>query len=299
MRTTTLKTISLCTLFFTSGLLSAGEKIDKVLEVSANAEVEIHNTRGKVTVEGWDNNQVAVKGELDDLAEKFIFETNNNKTLIKVILPNRNSSRRSGNGSELTIKIPKNGRLQFGGVSTDIEVRKLAKDVDVSSVSGDVKLSSIGGKAYINSVSGNIVIDGVAKRLNISTVSGDIDAKVTAKDIEISGVSADIKVTTVAIESAQIATVSGDTYLRGKLLESGDLKLSNVSGKSIFFAHDGLDARLELHTGPGGDIVNRISNHEPNRSFIGSEKLKFTLGQGSAQIRMSTVSGEIELRPQD
>jgi putative adhesin len=281
------------------GNLLAGEKINKVLEVSADAEVEVHNTRGNITIEGWDKNQVVVKGELDDLTERFVFETNDNKTLIKVVLPNRNSNARSGSGSDLQIIMPKSGRLQFGGVSTDIEVRKIAKEVDISSVSGDVKLTDIQGKAYINSVSGDIVINGVADRLNISTVSGDVDAKVSAQSIEVSGVSADIKVTAETIESAQIETVSGNTSLRGQLTDSGSIRLSNVSGKSIYFSQAELNARIILDTGPGGDIVNRISDHEPSRSFIGSEKLKFTLGQGSAQIRMSTVSGEIELRSQN
>ncbi len=292
---------SILVIIFTlmSGSALAGEKINKVLDVSADAEVEIHNTRGNITIEGWDKNQVVVKGELDDLTEKFVFETKNNKTLIKVVLPNRNSNARSGNGSDLQILIPKTGRLQFGGVSTDIAVTKIDKEVEISSVSGDIKLTNIAGKTYINSVSGDIVINGVADRLNISTVSGDVDAKVTARSIEVSAVSADIKVTTESIDVAQIETVSGNTRLRGNLTDSGTIRLSNVSGKSIYFSQPELNARIILDTGPGGDIVNRISKHEPSRSFIGSEKLKITLGQGSGQIRMSTVSGEIELRPQD
>lgn len=281
------------------GNLWAGEKINKVLDVSADAEVEVHNTRGNITIEGWDKDQVLVKGELDDLTEKFVFETNGNKTLIKVVLPNRNSNARSGSGSDLQIFVPRTGRLQFGGVSTDIEVLKIDKEVDISSISGDIKLTKIKGKAYINSVSGDIVINGVADRLSISTVSGDVDAKVTAQSIEVSAVSADIKVSTETIESAQIETVSGNTSLRGQLSDSGSIRLSNVSGKSIYFSQTELNARVILDTGPGGDIVNRVSKHEPSRSFIGSEKLKFTLGQGSAQIRMSTVSGDIELRPQN
>ncbi len=282
-------------LFAISPLL-AGEKIDKALDVSADAEVDIRNTRGNIKIEGWDNNQVVVKGELDDLTEKFIFETQGNKTLVKVVLPNRNSRARGGNGSDLTIMVPLNARLQFGGVSTDVEIAKITNDVDISSISGEVKMSAAGGKTYINSVSGEIVINGENQRLQISTVSGDVDAKVLAKDIEITGVSADIKVTTGDIESAQIETVSGDSSIRGNLLESGRLRMSNVSGKSIFFAQENLDARIYLDTGPGGDIVNRLSKDQPNETFIGSEKLKFTLGQGSAQIRMSTVSGELELR---
>jgi len=281
-----------------SGIVAAGEKIDKSLEVSEHGEVEIHNNRGDIIVKGWDKNQVVVKGELDDLAEKFIFETNKIRTLIKVILPSRNLNARGGNGSDLQIFVPKGHSVQFGGVATDVEISEISKDVEISSVSGDIKLITIGGKAYVNSVSGNIVVNQVEGRLNISTVSGDVDAKVVSKNIEVSGVSSDIKVSTLIIDSAKIGTVSGDTSLRGELNESASIRLSNVSGKSIYFAQSNLNARVTLDTGPGGDIVNKITDHEPTKSFIGSENLKFTVGDGSAQIRMSTVSGEIGLRSQ-
>ena len=278
------------------GNVSAGEKINKSLDVSAEGEVEIHNNRGKITILGWDKNQVLVKGELDDLAERFVFETKNDRTLIKVILPNRNSRARGGSGSNLQIFCPKGFSLQFGGVSTDLKVSDLKNDVDISSVSGDIKLSSIAGKAYVNSVSGNIIVNQVKGKISVSTVSGDVDAKVTSSDIEITGVSSDIKVSTVNIDSAEIETVSGDTTLRGELNESATIRLSNVSGKSIYFTKQLDNAKVNLNTGPGGEIINKLTSHEATRSFIGSERLKFSVGEGSARIRMSTVSGEIGLR---
>ncbi|MBV1909866.1 MAG: DUF4097 domain-containing protein [Kangiellaceae bacterium] len=295
----TIKTTTALVLTVVMGLsvhVVAGEKINKSLDVSANGQVKIHNNRGDISVKGWDKNQIVVKGELDDLAEKFIFETKNNRTLIKVVLPRRNSHARSGGGSDLKIFVPKGYSVQFGGVSTDIDVSSVSKDVDISSVSGNIKLTSIGAGADINSVSGDISIKQVAGRLSISTVSGDVDAKVTSENIQVSGVSSDIKVMTNQIKSAKIETVSGDTFLHGKLNDSGAIRLSNVSGKSIYFTDNDLNARVILDTGPGGDIVNRLTKHEPTRSFIGSENLKFTVGDGEAQIRMSTVSGEIGLR---
>lgn len=283
-------------LLLMSGTVSAGEKINKRLEVTANGEVEIHNVRGDIQVKGWDKNEVMVKGELDDLAEQFIFETKNGRTLIKVVLPSRNSNARSGSGSELEVFMPNSQSLQFGGVSTDVVVSDLNNGIDISSVSGDIKLNAINGKAYINSVSGNIDVNGVSGRLNISTVSGDVDAKLTSENIEVSGVSSDIKVSTSQIDSVKIGTVSGDTSLRGILKESGSIKLSNVSGKSLYFSKPEINARVVLDTGPGGEITNDLTEHKPARSFIGSEKLKFSIGDGSAQIRMSTVSGEIGIR---
>ena len=51
----------------------AGESVDKSLAAPQDAVVSINNTRGEVTVRGWDQALVSVKGELDDLAQELVF----------------------------------------------------------------------------------------------------------------------------------------------------------------------------------------------------------------------------------
>jgi len=290
------KVVAAFALFILSLGAFAGDKIDKTLDMVGDGEVEIHNNRGNIVLEGWDKDQVSVKGELDDLTEKFVFVSEGNKTLIKVVLPDRNYHSKSGRGSNLKIFVPMNVSVQFGGVATDLEISKINGGVDISSVSGSIQLSSIGKRAYINSISGNIKLKDVAGSLEVSTVSGDVDASVSANRIAINGVSSNITVRTENIELAKLSTVSGDTKLYGRLEKEGEVKLGNVSGDSYFYVKGDLNARVDLETGPGGDVINQYSDEKPTSSFIGSEKLKYTAGSGEGLIRMSTVSGEIGLK---
>jgi len=273
--------------------VSAGEKVDKTLDVADKGEVEISNSRGNIEVTGWDKNKISVKGELDDLTERFIFTTSGNKTLIKVELPDRSTSSRSGDGSNLKIFVPLKFSVQFGGIATDITISNIESKVDVNSVSGDIELDKIDSRTYINSVSGNIDLKNINGAIEISTVSGDVKAMVSSTNIFVSGVSSDISVKTDKIESAQISTVSGDSSLTGYLVNDGSVKLSNVSGNSHFMVKSDLNADVLLDTGPGGDVKNKYSDDKAERSFIGSEKLKFTAGNGNGLVRMSTVSGEV------
>ncbi len=291
-----MKTILVLALSMVSIAAIAGEKIDKTLEVARTGEVEIHNNRGSIVLQGWDKNQVTVKGELDDLTQKFIFVSEGDKTIIKVVLPDRNTHSRSGSGSALKIFVPIDVSVQFGGVATDLNFSKVNGGVDISSVSGSITLSKISKRAYINSVSGNIKLNDVAGSVEVSTVSGDVDAKVLAKKLIISGVSSNITVKTDNIELAKLSTVSGDTKLYGQLEKDGEVKLGNVSGDSYFYVKGDLNARVDLDTGPGGNVTNQYSDDKPASSFIGSEKLKFTAGNGDGLIRMSTVSGAIGLK---
>ncbi len=290
------KLVAAFTLFILGFGVTAGEKVDKVLDMTGHGEVEIHNNRGVIVLEGWDKEQVSIKGELDDLTEKFVFVSKGTKTIIKVVLPDRNTHSRSGRGSNLKIYVPINVSVQFGGVATDLEFSKINGGVDISSVSGSITLKDIKKRAYINSVSGNIQLNNISGSLEVSTVSGDVEANVSTDKLTIGGVSSNITVKTDNIEFAKLSTVSGDTRLYGKLAKDGEIKLGNVSGDSHFYVKGELNARVDLDTGPGGDVVNQYSDDKPVSSFIGSEKLKFTAGNGDGLIRMSTVSGEIGLK---
>jgi len=277
------------------GNVSAGEKVDKTLDVASEGEVEISNSRGKIEVIGWDKNNISVKGELDDLTEKFIFTTSGKKVLIKVELPDRSVSSRSGDGSDLKIFVPQKFTVQFFGIATDITISNIESKVDVSSDSGHIKLNKIKSRIYINNVSGNIELRDIRGAIEVSTVSGSVKATVLSDNIVIKGVSSDISVQTDRIEFAQISTVSGNSSLTSHLAIDGSVKLSNVSGDSHFIVKSDLNADILLDTGPGGGVVNQYSGDKAERSSIGSEKLKFTAGSGKGLVKMSTVSGEVAI----
>ncbi|WP_444997879.1 DUF4097 family beta strand repeat-containing protein [Aliikangiella sp. IMCC44359] len=273
----------------------AGEKVDKTIDAEADGTVEIHNVRGKVVITGWENNQVKVSGTLDDLAEEFIFERKGSKTKIKVKLP-RNSSHHSRDGSKLKIMVPTRSKVSFSGVATDLEADLIRGGIDVNSVSGDIKINNTQERTYINSVSGDLVLRDLIGRLEVSTVSGDLDAIVNCEKVNISGVSAELKVKLQKIESANVSNVSGDTHVYGRLISDGEVRLSSVSGEAIYYVDGELDAKVNIETAPGGEIINQYSDDKPVSSFINSHRLKFTAGGGNGVLNMSTVSGDIGLK---
>ncbi|WP_196140569.1 DUF4097 family beta strand repeat-containing protein [Aliikangiella sp. G2MR2-5] len=273
----------------------AGEKVDKSLDVEANGQVEINNTRGEITVKGWDKNQVRVKGTLDDLTEKFIFETSGDKTTIKVKLP-RNTGHRSHDGSKLEVWLPQSSSMSFTGVATDLKVEKVEGGVEINSVSGDLKISQIKKRTYVNNVSGDIDANEIEGKFEISTVSGDLKAKISASQISVSGVSADLDINAASFERVKASTVSGSIKLKGQMLANGEIKMSSVSGDAYYYFTDNFDAKVSLETAPGGRVVNEFNDVEPQTSFIDSQSLAFTSGEGSGVIRMSTVSGDIGLK---
>ena len=270
----------------------AGDKIDLHKMASPNGLVTIVNVRGEVDIVGWDKNEIAIQGELDDLAEKLIFEVRGNKTLIEVILPRRV---KWGDGSELEIWVPLESRVDFEGVSTEISVKNIHGGLRVKSVSGDITAENIHDRMLINSISGEIKIEDSQGTLHVSTVSGSLDVRSHVGNADLESVSGDIELTCDDSERLRVRTVSGEIEITSNLLKGATLEIGSISGDIELELTGQIDAHFLLDAGISGEIENQISDDNPSKSFIGQEKLDMTLGNGSAEISIRTVSADIRI----
>ncbi|MGB1199285.1 MAG: DUF4097 family beta strand repeat-containing protein [Thalassotalea sp.] len=293
----------------------AGDRIDKSLAVNDASKVIIENQRGMVSIIGTNNSTVSVVGELDDKTEAFIFEHSGATIMVKVKVPNNQRSwRNDGEGSNLTIKIPQQLRVDFNGISSNVSVEKLAQGVDIKTVSGEITVSKLQNNIEINSVSGDIDSTELSGKIQLSTVSGDIEDVKSAGRLSIKSVSGSIQTETIAtevvaetvsgdielaladIDELEISTVSGDSDVDFALNENGSVKLSSVSGEfDLNFSKD-IQANFRLQTNAGGSIKNKLTSDKAKRGkYVPSEKLSFTMGSGSGSVKASTVSGDIQL----
>ena len=84
--------------------------------------------------EALTQNEVEIKGELDDLTKEFIFEKQGKVIVIRIELPKRNINH--GDGSNIQIRVPKASRVDFNGISTDItlkDIEDLPKQIEKKS----------------------------------------------------------------------------------------------------------------------------------------------------------------------
>ena len=284
--------IALAVLALASGA-RAGENIDKTIEAASDGVVEIENVRGTVDVAGWNRNEVQVEGELDDLAEKLIFERDGRRTLIEVRLPDDVDS---GDGSSLTVHVPSGSRVELRSVSADVTVKDVSGGVSLHTVSGDVIAHGLGGDVSVKSVSGDVNLRaGEGKAAQVKTVSGDLDLTLGASEVELSTVSGDVKVELGRFERLGINTVSGDLRVRGELTSGGRVECKSVSGLCELRLKGKVDARVSVRTGPGGEISNGLNSTKPEEEFPSQQRLDTTVGDGSGSITGSTVSGNINL----
>ena len=312
----------------------AGERVDQSLPTDGVNRITIDNPRGKVKIIGWDKASVSIAGELDDKAKKLIFEQKGSRIKIKVVVPNQHQYGHNNNrdGSNLTIKMPENIRMEFESIAGDVSVSELiagteietvsgniaANDLkeylDFETVSGDIEIESATGKVHLSSVSGNIDSSNLSGDIKLSTISGDIEDKNSQGQIQLKVVSGNIKSQSSAsevgvknisgntrlslaeVDEFSASVVSGDLTASLELNNDGYVKASGVSGDiSLEFQRD-IQASFKLSATAGGDIDNDISSDKPVKAKYGpSRKLQFQTGNANGSVNVSTVSGEISL----
>lgn len=310
------KLLSLSTLMFAvvSFANIAGEKIDKSLAVDGATNISIENLRGKVKVIGWDKKQVSVTGELDDEAEEFEFEHDGSYINIKVKMPHNMHNFNNSGGSNLTIKVPSNLRVDFTGVSSNVTLSKLYKSTEVktvsgnidindarehielTSVSGDINSRKLDGKIYMTTVSGNIDDQNSNGRIKLKAVSGDLVTHSKADEVALGTVSGEIEFTLASVDEIKLSTVSGDVDGSLSLNKNGLLKASSVSGDIEVKFNNDVQASFRLKSNAGGNLVNRITSDKAQHAKYGpSSKLYFETGNAKASVKGSTVSGTIKV----
>lgn len=291
-----------------------GEYVDRRVDASADSFVTVNVQRGKVRFRGWDRDEVRVTGSLDDKTKEFIFEKRGDEIRINVRLAEHTNGWFSeSKDSELTINVPREGQIEFGGVSTDVDVRDFEGSVEVGVVSGDLYLAGGSSRVMVQTVSGDIELHDSDDRVRIRTVSGDIESYNTTgdahyssvsgnimvddggRDLRLESVSGDIEVNNEVMNNVDGHSVSGDIDIRGVPEGGGTIEFDALSGSVRLRLGGEVNARFDIETG-SGTIRNRISDDKPRVSkYMQEETLRFTLGDGDGQVIITTRSGDISI----
>lgn len=308
--------INICAIALTAISLQsfAGEKVDKSLSVDGATNISVENLRGKVKILGWDKSEVLVSGEIDDKAERFVFEKDGSFIKVKVVMPHHMKGSWHEKGSNLVINVPRELRLDFSGVSTDVIVEGLTRSTEVKSVSGNINVDSLSDLIEVSSVSGDINSENLSGKIHLSSVSGDIDDKnsqgritlkavsghlnteTNASEVFVNTVSGEIDMKVGEVDELIISTVSGDVDGELSLNTNGLVKMSSVSGDiDLGFTND-VQASFRMKSNAGGDLVNKITDDRAKHAKYGpSSKLYFETGNGKASVKASTVSGRLKV----
>lgn len=297
----------------------AQDPINESRTVAPNERISLDVRRGEVRIQPSSDGVFRVRGTLDEEAEGYVLESSGGTTRFEVELP------RSSGGwgwddaddvefpSDLDIELPAGASLEFQGVSTTvivtgitggseiatvngrIDASNLSERVELSTVNGSILSTGNSGRLEMNSVNGEIVDTGSSGRAAYSAVNGDLTITSAASEVEIDTVNGDVTLLLQGTQALALETVNGDFDVTLAGTTSPQIQGSSVSGDLAFVLAAGLDARVSLET-HSGDIENGLSDAQPEGERFGPrESLQFTVGQGSGEIELRSISGSLSL----
>jgi hypothetical protein len=299
----------------------AGMTIDETRPVTVDAVISVDVADGFVKVVGWDRQEFHVSGELSDDAEGFELEERGTGLHFEEDRDRRRDCFRfdgdcDGGDANLTIEIPRNGILRLEGTNIDVNVSGLERNTEVELVNGDIDAANLKGLISLSTVNGDIHASALDGRMSLETVNGNIsDENSTGSLIEYQTVNGDIESNTKSprvrlenvngeielmlgnLDELEASTVGGDMEISATLNPLAEVELSSVHGRIDLAVPASTSASFEVRTSVGGRIDNDLSSDEPTRRdrFVNSSDLDFSLNGGEANVKISTVSGNIKL----
>lgn len=284
-----------------AGLLLAAsvnaEDINETLDAAADGTVEIYNTSGSVTVEGWSRNAVEVTGTLGEEVDEFIFERKGDTVVVKVKPIQGKSSGGRSTSSYITVLAPQKSSIDVATISAGIDVEGIEGEQELQSVSGGISTTAFGADVEAETVSGSIDIVGsnMDSETELATVSGGISARDMAGTIDLESVNGKLEVGGGSFSDAALETVNGRIEFKSNLRDGGDLDIETVNGKVVVDFVGSLSAEVDVNTFNGR--IKNCFGPKPERTskYAPGWELSFTEGGGDGSVSIATLNGGVTL----
>ncbi|MGW7574259.1 DUF4097 family beta strand repeat-containing protein [Streptomyces sp. NPDC054765] len=165
--------------------------------------------------------------------------------------------------------------------------------VEVGVIGAGAVVSGISGRTDVRGISGDSTLVGLTGGVRADTVSGSVEVQSVTGDLRFHSVSGDLTVIDGAGGAVHADSVSGDMVLDLDPAKGADITLTTVSGEVAIRLPDPADAKVEANTA-SGTVSNAFDDLRVSGQW-GAKKITGSLGDGTATLKVTTVSGGLAL----
>ena len=271
----------------------AGDTVARSGAFSSDGRIEIGIINGSVEIDTWDKEALELTAEVEGHS-KYL-EVSFDEDRLEVEYEGYGDVAQWHGHCNITLTIPKNCRVEIGGMNLKTDVRGLSGSLEVDVLNGNVQVSGRPKEVSIELLNGTIDVQGVRERVDVESVAGDIRLKNVKGAISAETVSGSIKVWGETFSDLELASTSGSLMFQGALTKNAEVDIETHSGRILMKIPANTSAHISAETfsgsilnalGPDGE---RKGRHDPG------QELSFTLGSGSASVYLSAFSGTIEI----
>ena len=193
--------------------------------------------------------------------------------------------------------------LQWDGLKGWLHPQRHSADVTVTVPAGcptqvgvvnaSAIVSGISASISAKSASGDITLDGVTGNVDAKTVSGDLEARGIDGEVAFNSVSGGLTLAGGSVSRLAARTVSGQVTADIDLRDGSGLRVTTVSGDVAVRIPASASARVNLKSTSGR--VRSGFDGMGTRPGRGPTVLSATIGSGSADLTVSSMTGDVTL----
>jgi hypothetical protein len=275
------QTLSLAGCLLLGAAIASAQAIKKSYPTSSNPSFLLHTHNGKISISGWDQNEIEIQGDPATDAMEVIIMGGEQKVSVQTH-PKRERLSPQESRIDFKIGVPRQATVRVESERGEILVENLDGSVTIEGISTPVTLSKIRGHITARTVDGSIVIQSSEGNINADSISGDL------KFVQVNG--------------SEIVgnTNSGTIRYEGDFGDGGTYVLNNYNSSIDILpstkASFDLTARAIL-----GFIESNLSFRPtplPNslRSYSPKNYLQGRFNSGDSTVRVTSYSGTIRVR---
>jgi DUF4097 and DUF4098 domain-containing protein YvlB len=259
-------------------------------EAPRSGTVSVRADEGRVRVTGWSRAEVSAisKGQGDGDGDP-----------VRVVRERGVTAVRARGRGDVEVRVPAGSRVVVKTHSGDITVQGVTGALDLESTSGRFRVAGTPRMVTVEGLSGDVDVTGTTETLRVKTVSGNVRVPRAQGFVEAASISGDVQVTGQGLRRATLRSTSGRAVYAGSVPRDGSLHLESTSGIVELRVPAGIAADWDLSSLGGGQIESALGPR-PVRQYgsPGVSTLRFSSGEGGAEITARTVSGVILVKKQ-
>jgi len=271
---------------------------------TGHGSVTIDNAFGSITVIGWSNPRVQLRGDIGSRGRLTMRSETETRLHIAVVADTSTTPRAPGPPTvesgdmeaRLVLQVPHAVALTVTSISADVQVNGMrrAPIVAISTVSGDQEIDVNVRRARLKSISGDIHLRGAAPRATLSVISGDVRLRDFAGGATISTVSGTLRIADASLGVLDIDSVSGDVRIAGAPAHHALWNIESLGG-DIDLALPSLDRIAIVGNSFAGSIGHPVATAQRGSAGTG-KRLEFRPARREARVRFETFSGDVNIR---
>ncbi|HEU4800808.1 MAG TPA: DUF4097 family beta strand repeat-containing protein [Gemmatimonadales bacterium] len=262
---------------------------DTTFAIRAGDRLRVSTREGDITVRSWNRNEVEVRsGDRDDDDRSRGVRVSRSGSVITV---DAAGGWMGGGDLDVVIRMPATVSLSANSVEGDITVDGIAAPVSVETVEGDVLVRGARGNVTASAVDGTVDLRDTEGNISASSVNDDVLITSARGRVAAEAVNGDVMVLDSRSDAVSLSSVNGDLVFSGPLSARGQYDMSTHNGDIVLGVQSGASASVTVSTFQG----DFESDHQIQVTSRNDRRFSFSLGGGSATVKLDSFQGTIHL----